>query len=361
MTLLGRRSLAVFGSALLILSAQPLPEAQSNTAQRPAQPLRTDSIARVARLRTGSVVALHTVTRNLDASDLLIVSPVQQGLGSGVVIDNDGLILTNAHVVAGANLIHVATPDGDNIIATVIGSDPTLDLAVVRASERLGLPAAPLGDSERLRVGDWVVAIGNPLGLHHTVTAGIVSATRRTLDDSGVEFLQTDTALSPGSSGGPLLDLAGRVVGINVGILSPGGQNIGLNVAIPISLVQEVLPHLLAGAVVHGWIGVATAPLSPRGATARGLSDGLVLAAITDDGPAERAGLLAGDIVTAIADDPSIRLRDFYRHIRRQAPGSVVRLDVWRNRERLRVPVEVGRREVIDASNDGASDAIPNR
>ena len=349
MRALTSRVILLAATALLGIAAPAVIDAQSRSqkdSQPPSPAFRTDSITRVARLRTSSVVALHTVTRPLD-SELLFVPPVQQGLGSGIVIDK-GLILTNAHVVAGANVIHVATPDGDNIIATVVGSDPTLDLAVIRASHRLGLPSAPLGDSDRLRVGDWVVAIGNPLGLHHTVTTGIVSATRRTLDDSGVEFLQTDTALSPGSSGGPLLDLAGRVVGVNVGILSPGGQNVGLNVAIPVSLVKEVLPHLLAGPVLHGWIGVATTPLSSRGAAARRLSDGLVLSAITPGGPAERAGLVAGDIIIAIADEPSMALREFYRYVRRQAPGTVIRLDLWRNGQRLRVPVDVAQRVAVD-------------
>ena len=343
------RHVAACGTALIIVMATLPIAAQSSGSKAPAPSLRTDSIARVARLRASSVVALHTVSPTPDVLQDPAVGPLmQQGLGSGVVIDAHGLILTNAHVVAGANAIHVLTSDGDSITATVVGSDPDLDLAVVRASDPRGLRPAPLGDSDRLRVGEWVVAIGNPLGLHHTVTAGIVSATARSLDDSGVEFLQTDTALSPGSSGGPLLDLSGRVVGINVGILSPGGQNVGLNLAIPIAIVKEVLPHLVTGSLVHGWIGVATAPLSPRGAGARGLSGGLVLVAITKDGPADRAGLLPGDIITRVVDDPSVKLGDFYGHIRRTSPGSVVRLGVWRRHERLAVPVEVGRRPKRD-------------
>ncbi len=354
MTRSAHRHVAACGTALIILMATLPIAAQSSGSKAPAPPLRTDSIARVARLRASSVVALHTVSPTSNVVlDPAVASPMEQGLGSGVVIDAHGLILTNAHVVAGANAIHVLTSDGDSITATVVGSDPDLDLAVVRASDARGLRPAPLGDSDRLRVGEWVVAIGNPLGLHHTVTAGIVSATARSLDDSGVEFLQTDTALSPGSSGGPLLDLSGRVVGINVGILSPGGQNVGLNLAIPIAIVKEVLPHLLAGSLVHGWIGVATAPLSPRGAATRGISGGLVLAAITEDGPADRAGLLPGDIITRVVDDPSVRLDGFYRHIRRTSPGSVVRLNVWRRHERLVVPVEVGRRPNRDRAAVG--------
>ena len=345
MTPFNHRCLAAFATALTMLTGASLVEAQAPGSRLPAPPLRTDSIARVARLRASSVVALHSVSLDADETPDLPNAPRgQQALGSGVVIDARGLILTNAHVVDGANAIHVWTPDGDNVAATVIGTDPDLDLALLRASDARGLRPAPLGNSDRLQVGDWVVAIGNPLGLHHTVTAGIVSAKARTVDDSGVEFLQTDTALSPGSSGGPLLDLGGNVVGINVGILSPSGTNVGLNLAIPVSLVKEVLPRLLTGSVEHGWIGVITAPLSPVGASVRKLLDGLVVAAITKNGPAAQAGLLPSDIVTAFADSPSMKLQDLYRHVRSTSPGTIVRFEVWRNRQRLIVPVEVGRR-----------------
>lgn len=318
--------------------------AQSTHSRAQAPPMRTDAIARVARLRASAVVSVHTLSSHALAPDPSAIPHSQEGLGSGVVIDSSGLIVTNAHVVDGADAIHIRTPDGDDVEATLIGADPDVDLALLRASDAKGLRPAPLGNSERLRVGDWVVAIGNPLGLHHTVTAGIVSATARAVDDSGVEYVQTDAAINPGSSGGPLLDLAGRVVGINVGILSPRGVNVGLNVAIPVSIVKEVLPHLRAGSVVHGWIGVVTAPLSLGGAARRKLSGGLVAIAITEDGPANRAGLLAGDILLGFADDPSLSLKGFYRHIRRHAPGAVIHLIVWRNGQRLVLPVEVGRK-----------------
>ena len=323
-------------------------EAQSAQSRAPAPALRTDTIARVARLRTSSVVAVHTRTREITIPDLPLVWPGEEALGSGVVIDANGLILTNAHVVDDADAIHIRTPDGDDIEATVVGTDPDVDLALLRAADARGLRPAPLGDSNRLQVGEWVVAIGNPLGLHHTVTAGIISAKARTLDDSGVEYLQTDAAVSPGSSGGPLLDLSGRIVGINVGILSTGGQNVGLNVAIPVAVVKEVLPRLRSGAAVHGWIGVTTVALSPHSATTRGLARGLVLTAISKGGPAQRAGLSAGDIVLGFADDPSLTLQDFYRHIRSRPPGDVIRLTVWRNQQRLVLPIEVGRRATPD-------------
>lgn len=328
-------------TALALAAGVASASAQTAASQRLSPPIRTDSVAEVARLRADSVVALHTMAP-LEGTE---PPYVQQGLGSGIVIDAHGLILTNAHVIEGVKVVHVRTPEGDDLTATVIGFDVDLDLALVRASDARGLRPAPLGDSNRLRIGDWVVAIGNPFGLHHTVTTGIVSAKGRALDDSGVEFLQTDAALGPGSSGGPLLDLEGHVVGINVGILPPGGMNVGLNLAIPVAVVKEVLPDLLGGPVAHGWIGVMTAPLSAPGAARRTLRDGLLVTAVVEDGPAARAGLLPGDIVTGFADAPSAKLHEFYPHIRRQSPGTVVRLEVSRKGERLVVgPIEIGQR-----------------
>ena len=343
-----RCSVVVALSIALTAAVPSLAEAQARGARAPAPPLRTDTIARVVRLRATSVVAVHTLTREAAAADDTPVLPASQSLGSGVVVDASGLILTNAHVVKGVDVLHIRTPEGDDLEAKIIGTDPDVDLALLRASDSRGLKPAPLGDSNRLQVGEWVVAIGNPLGLHHTVTAGILSAKARTLDDSGVEYLQTDAAISPGSSGGPLFDLSGRIVGINVGILSTSGQNVGLNLAIPVSVVKEVLPRLRRAESVNGWIGVATEPLSARGAAARGITRGLVLTAITKGGPAHRAGLRPGDVVIGFVDAPAIGLGDFYRHIRTCAPGSTIRLTVWRNHGQLTLPIEIGHRPIQD-------------
>lgn len=180
------------------IAAQPRPA--------PAAPatLRTDAIARVARLRASAVVAVHTRSRTLGGWGRWLDRSESEGLASGVVIEAGGLILTNAHVIEGAQGIHVRTPDGDDVPVTLVGIDPEVDLALLQATDPTGLRPAPFGDSDRLQVGEWVVAIGNPLGLHHTVTAGIISAKARTIDDSGVEYLQTDAAISPGNSGGPV-------------------------------------------------------------------------------------------------------------------------------------------------------------
>lgn len=349
MALRSHRTLLAAVVAVLIGSTW-VAEAQSRARQASrATTMTTDAIARVARLRTSSVVAVHTVTREATrGSNLPWVLPAEEGLGSGVVIDGTGLILTNAHVVDGVDAIHIRTPEGDDIAATVLGADAAVDLALLRATDARGLRPAPLGDSGHLQVGDWVVAIGNPLGLHHTVTAGIVSAKARTLDDSGVEYLQTDAAISPGSSGGPLLDLSGRVIGINVGILSTGRQNVGLNIAIPVNVVKDVLPRLRTGTVESGWIGVASTPLTARGATSRGLAHGLVLTAVLAQGPGRRAGLQSGDIVLGFADDTSHDIDNFYRRIRNTTPGTIVRVRISRNSRELILPVEVAVRPPLD-------------
>lgn len=317
--------------------------------------LRLDTIARVARERATSVVFLHTVSQGspeqrpfgglvTPQQQIQLLEPVQEGLGSGVVIDASGLILTNAHVVDGAGVIHVRTPDGDDEAAVVVGTDPDTDMALLRVQGLTGLQPAPLGDSDRVNVGDWVVAIGSPFGLHHTVTAGIISAKARGLDDSGLEFLQTDAAINPGSSGGALFDVKGALIGITSGLLSKGGENIGLNFAIPVNAVKQVLPQLRTGTVTHGWIGITTVRLSRAGARALGIDSGLVVSAIAEDGPAARAGIRPGDIVLGVGGPSPVAARDVQRRIRDTAPGAILALTIWRDTQRIDVQVEVGTR-----------------
>ena len=322
----------------------------------PAPSLRTDTIARVARTRTPSVVFLHTVRAGSREPTLLedILAPpqrprrnirtIQEGLGSGVIIDASGLILTNAHVIEGADVIHFRTADGDDGDLAVIGTDADSDLALLRAQTSIPLRPAPLGNSAGVNVGDWVVAIGSPLGLHHTVTAGIISAKARGLDDSGLEFLQTDAAINPGNSGGALFDLKGSLVGITTAIVSAGGENIGLNFAIPINAVKEVLPQLRTGNVVHGWIGIRMVDVSRSGARALGIDAGLMVIALADDGPAARAGIRVGDIVLGTTGRGPATAQDVYRRIRAAAPGTAMTLTAWRDQQRVDVQVEVGTR-----------------
>ena len=332
----------------------------SEQAGPPAPILRTDTIARVARIRTPSVVFLHTMREGSREPTLLekILTPpqrtrrttrtIQEGLGSGVIIDASGLILTNAHVIEGADAIHYRTADGDDGDVAVIGTDADSDLALLRAQTSMPLRPTPLGNSARVKVGDWVVAIGSPLGLHHTVTAGIISAKARGIDDSGLEFLQTDAAINPGNSGGALFDLEGVLVGITTAIVSAGGENIGLNFAIPINTVKEVLPQLRKGNVVHGWIGIRMVDVSRSGARNLGIDSGLMVVGLADGGPAARAGIRVGDIVLGTANPGPAATQDLYRRIRDTAPGAAMTLNIWREGQRLDVQIEVGTRSRQD-------------
>lgn len=334
--------------AVAFLAATP---AQRNTvvkSRSAGKVLRRDDIARVAREQKNAVVSLHTLRGGAGAgagtAPRLWVEPSTEGLGSGFLIDASGLILTNAHVVDGADVIHVRTPDGDDIDAEVVGRDPEDDLALVRAE---GISSRPvvLGDSDRVEVGDWVIAIGNPLGLHHTVSAGIISAKARGIDDSGLEFLQTDAAINPGSSGGPLFDLDGKVIGIATVIVSGGSGNVGLNFAIPINTVKAVLAQMRAGRVVHGWLGVVSVAMNAAGARRFGLrsaSDGLYVQEVAPGGPADQAGLRQGDVLLGMVGAPPVSARDLHTKLRQLAPGTRITLRVLRDGQRVELPVAIG-------------------
>jgi serine protease Do len=241
----------------------------------------------------------------------------------------------------------VRRPDGQDLPTAFVGVDSETDLALVRVSDPTGLSPAPLGDSDRVEVGSFVIAIGSPLGLHHTVTTGVISAKARGLDNSGLEFLQTDAAVNPGSSGGPLLDLSGRVIGVITAMASERGDNVGLNFAVPINLVKEMLPALRANNVTHTWLGVATEGLSPAGARAFGLAqaaDGLLVTAVDPAGPAALAGVAPMDVLLGLDGQPPVRAIDVYRRIRALSPGATVRLRILRDGRRLVVPVVLGTR-----------------
>ena len=228
---------------------------------------------------------------------------VGEGVGSAFVYDPNGLIITNNHVIDGASEIYVVFGRKRQVKATVVGRDPRTDVAVIRVEEK-NLPFLPLGDSEAVRVGDWVVAIGNPFALSHTVSAGIISARGRTiqdvkgLDESGYyDFLQTDASINPGNSGGPLLDTAGRVVGMNTAIRR-AANNIGF--AIPVNMIKELLPRLLAdGGVKRSAIGVVVAPLMPEDRERLKLPDesGVLVSVIVPGGAADKAGLVVDDVI----------------------------------------------------------------
>lgn len=232
-----------------------------------------------------------------------------QATGSGVIVDAaQGYVLTNAHVVENATSIEVTTKDNRQFKARLIGRDPETDIAVLQISGS-NLTAVPIGDSDRLQVGDFVLAVGNPFGLGQTVTSGIVSALGRTgLGIEGYEdFIQTDASINPGNSGGPLIDLQGRIVGINTAIVAPSGTNVGIGFAVPINIARQVMDQLISGGEIkRGRIGVAIQDLTPDIAQALGTTrtQGAVIARVEPGSPAERAGLRTNDVVIAVDGAP---------------------------------------------------------
>jgi serine protease Do/serine protease DegQ len=285
-----------------------------------------------------------------------------RGLGSGVIISADGFIITNNHVVEEADELIVLLSDDREFKAKVIGTDPKTDVAVIKI-EAENLPAATLADSSKLRVGDVVFAIGNPLGVGQTVTMGIVSATSRhihILDDAGYEdFIQTDAAINQGNSGGALIDARGRLVGINSAIISTSQGNIGIGFAIPINLASSIMNSLIeTGKVARGYMGVQTdpEPLTPDRAESFGLPKDTKGVIITDlnpaDGPAAKAGLKREDVITAINDKPVVSRDDLRLIVAQTAPGTKVTVKYLRDGKPQSVEVTLGKL-VDDNAADG--------
>ncbi|NTV56061.1 MAG: DegQ family serine endoprotease [Deltaproteobacteria bacterium] len=227
--------------------------------------------------------------------------PEQQGVGSGFVISADGYILTNNHVVHEATEIKVKLADGKEYDAKVVGRDLKTDLALLKAEGASGLHALQLGDSDSLKVGNWVVAVGSPFGLEQTVTAGIVSAKGRVIGSGPYDnFIQTDASINPGNSGGPLLNMEGEVVGINTAIFSQSGGNVGIGFAIPVNMAKEIAPQLKEkGHVTRGWLGVGIQKITPELAKSFGLKEekGALVSQVVKSGPADKGGLETGDVI----------------------------------------------------------------
>jgi serine protease Do len=269
----------------------------------------------------------------------------QRSLGSGFIIDADGLILTNSHVVDNARKIVVKLSDEREFEAKVVGKDPKTDIALVSIHANEKLPVAPLGDSDRLQVGEWVLAIGNPFGLESTVTAGIVSAKGRHIGAGPYDnFIQTDASINPGNSGGPLINLRGEVVGINTAIFSQTGANVGIGFATPINLAKEILPELKTkGKVTRGWLGVSIQRVTPAIAESLGLDKprGALVAAISKDGPADRAGIKVGDVIVKFDGTDISEANDLPILVARTAPEKQVRVTVLRDQKEMPLIVTV--------------------
>jgi len=267
----------------------------------------------------------------------------QNSLGSGFIISAEGDILTNNHVIDGADEIKVSLSDGRTFAANVTGRDPKLDLALLRIEAQGDLPVAKLGNSDSLRTGEWVMAIGNPFGLDETVTVGIVSAKGRVIGAGPYDdFIQTDASINPGNSGGPLFNTAGEVVGINTAIIARG-QGIGF--AIPINAASMVLAQLKSeGRVIRGWLGVSVQPLTPELAESFGLdtSSGALVSEVVPESPAEAAGLRRGDILLSFNGKAIDQMHDLPRIVASTPVGTTVKAEVFRKGKRLALEVKVG-------------------
>lgn len=272
----------------------------------------------------------------------------QHGLGSGVIVSEDGYILTNNHVVDGADEVKVALSDRRELIAEIIGTDRATDLAVLKV-ESGDLHPATLGDSSQLQVGEWALAIGSPFGLEHTVTAGIISAKGRRvgiLGDNGYEdFIQTDAAINPGNSGGPLVNLRGEVIGINTAIESRSGGNQGVGFAIPSDMARRVMDAIIEeGGVTRGYLGALIQDLDEDLAESFGFQsrDGVLIGDVVEDGPAAAAGLQAGDIVTQVNGKRVTTASELRNLVAATPPKTELRLDVFRNGQRRTITVTTG-------------------
>ena len=327
-----------------------------------ALPIPSGSFAQVAESVAPAVVNINTVTRVSgrtpveeffgdeffkrffgEAPDR---QQVQRSLGSGVIVDASGIVLTNAHGVERATEIEVATADGKKHKAKVMGVDRKTDLAVLKLQGGGPYAAANLGDSDRVRVGDWVLAIGSPFGLQQTVTAGIISAKGRSIGQGPYDdFLQTDAAINPGNSGGPLVNMSGEVVGINSAILSRTGGNVGIGFSIPVNMAKRIYSELAAkGKVTRGWLGVSIQPLTPDLAKGFGLKEpnGVLISDVVQDSPAAVAGVTSGDIIIEFDKKKVDSPQELQKAVASTQPGRAVPLKVWRDKGEKTLEIKIG-------------------
>src|SRR5215207_9682316 len=282
------------------------------------------------------------VAREITPTVVSVTQP--QGAGSGIIVSRDGVVLTNAHVVGESRTVDVGLADGRTLRGQVVGRDPTIDVAVVRVSAQ-NLPTAPLGDSDKLEVGQSAIAIGNPLGLERTVTSGVVSAVNRNPRGISLDgLIQTDAAISPGNSGGPLVDSRGRVIGINTAVLAGAGAS-GLGFAVPINLANDVVRQILStGRITRAYLGISFADVEPELAQQFGLpvKAGIIIGRVEAGSPAASAGLRPQDIIVRANDTSITNGGDLRRLLRTLTPGAPVRLDVVRPTGRTTLTVRLG-------------------
>ena len=280
--------------------------------------------------------------------------PIAQG--SGFFISEDGYIVTNNHVVSDGTTYSVVLDDGTELDAKLVGTDPRTDLAVLKVNDKRKFVYVDFADDSKVRIGDWVVAVGNPFGLGGTVTAGIVSARGRDIG-AGVydDFIQIDAAVNRGNSGGPTFDLNGQVVGINTAIFSPSGGNVGIAFAIPSSTAKQVVDQLIKkGSVERGWIGVQIQPVTKEIADSIGLKEAKgAMVADPLDGPAAKAGVKAGDAIISVNGEQVADARDLARHIANITPGETATLGVWRDGKQTDIKVKIAAMPKDENKSDG--------
>jgi serine protease Do len=269
-----------------------------------------------------------------------------EGVGSGFVVDSSGYVVTNNHVIDGAEKIVVTFQDGRKLDATLVGRDPKTDLALLKVNASEPLPHVELGDSDRARVGDWVIAIGNPFGLGGSATAGIISARGRDIQSGPYDdYLQIDAPINSGNSGGPVFSDAGEVIGVNTAIFSPTGGNVGIGFAIPANQAKSVIAALKENGVVErGWLGVQIQNLDPDLAQSLGVpsAEGALVAQVVGDGPAARAGLQAGDVITRLDGRSIDSVKTLSRAVAEANPDQTVTMEVWRQGRAREVRVALG-------------------
>jgi serine protease Do len=280
-----------------------------------------------------------------------------RSLGSGFVIAADGFIVTNNHVIENAEKITVQLADKRAFEAKVVGKDPRTDVAIIKIDIKDSLPMAQLGNSDRVEVGEWVLAMGNPFGLDNSVTSGIVSAKGRHIGAGPYDnFIQTDAPINPGNSGGPLINLRGEVIGINMAIVSQSGGNIGIGFATPINMVKELLPELKAkGKVTRGWVGLSIQAVTPELAQSLGLDKphGALVAEVAQGGPADKAGIKKGDLVTEYDGRQVNEAGELPIMVARTTVGKTIQLKVLR--ENKSIPVTVTINELIEPATPDQS------
>ena len=321
------------------------------------------SFADLAEKLTPSVVNISSFSQS-ETENGEGNTPLSESLGSGFIIDGNGYIITNNHVVDKAESISITLSDNTKTEARVIGKDPKTDLALIKIETKRPLNAVKFGDSDKIRVGDWVLAIGNPFGLGSSVTAGIVSAKSRDIESGPYDsFIQTDASINQGNSGGPMFNLQGEVIGISSAIFSTTGASQGVGFAIPATLAGWVISQLKEhGEVKRGWIGIKIQPNTPEIADSLGISanQGVVVSGVTEQGPAQKAGLQAGDIVLSFNRQPIDNTKNLSRLIAETKIGTPAPIEIWRSgqKQTLTVPIELMPEETpLSAAKETASDA----